>query len=240
MIERHFPALEVRLVGSAAAGVAGRNSDVDLTLVPRAEEWSGDGVTEATLRRLGELLESECAFFSQRLPRIRSTAAAATSLPVPYLPPASRMGPIPGVQRALVCVPIRCAMSGVAVVVTRSKAPSLVQSVDRASGIECDLAYRRGSRGAFAGVDKCALLRSFGAASPCFQPLVQLVKRWAKARRLVDPSDGKLNSFTFTLMVARRCLLFVLRPPTRFERSNAWGAHVAVCVQNVHEARLCF
>jgi hypothetical protein len=38
--------------------------------------------------------------------------------------------------------------------------------------------------------------------SPLFRPLTLLVKQWAKSRGLVDSTKGKLNSFTFALMVA--------------------------------------
>jgi len=88
------------------------------------------------------------------------------------------------------------------VIVTRAKAPDVIKCTHSASGIQCDIVAKIGPNGAFASVDKCALLREFSSGSPHFKPLALLVKQWAKARHLVDPAGRKLNSFTFTLMVA--------------------------------------
>mmetsp|Transcript_69276 Transcript_69276/g.109418 ORF Transcript_69276/g.109418 Transcript_69276/m.109418 type:complete len:623 (+) Transcript_69276:82-1950(+) len=90
----------------------------------------------------------------------------------------------------------------VEIVLTRSKAPDLVKCVDPRSGLQCDIVLRNGGNGAMASVDKAMLLRFFVQASIFFRPLVRVVKLWAKTRQLIDPVNGKLNSFTWTLMTA--------------------------------------
>ena len=88
----------------------------------------------------------------------------------------------------------------VVIVVTRSKAPSLVTGVDPDSGVRCDFSFRHGSGGGKAGVDKALLLRDMCAASVHLAPLAKLVKAWARARRLIDSANGQLNAFTWALM----------------------------------------
>lgn len=95
-----------------------------------------------------------------------------------------------------------CGMRDVQVVVTRSKAPSLVKCVDPKTATQVDVVVRHGTGGAVASIDKAALLLHFCRLSSYFCPLVLLVKHWAKSRQLVAPTAGKLNSFSWTLMVA--------------------------------------
>jgi len=100
------------------------------------------------------------------------------------------------------------------IVHTRSAAPDLLQYEDR--GVSVDVSLRHGSGGQSAGVAKASFVRSYNR-NPLVRSLSLLVKLWAKRRRLVDPTRGRLNSFAWALMaifyvqVSRPELLLVER-----------------------------
>lgn len=131
-------------------------------------------------------------------------ASGSSDLDFALVPASGVDGPLPelaleGLAKELES---RGGMRDVQVVRTRSKAPDVIKCVHEASGLPCDLVVHSEGLGSSANVAKCALLCHFGSASAHFRPLALLVKHWAKSRHLVDPAGRKLNSFTFTLMVA--------------------------------------
>lgn len=88
-------------------------------------------------------------------------------------------------------------MKQVEVIITRSKAPSLVRFVY--SGIHVDVSLRHGSDAKSVGVAKTELLRQYCTTST-EHTLLLLIKLWAKRRGMVDPTHGRLNSFSWMLM----------------------------------------
>lgn len=68
--------------------------------------------------------------------------------------------------------------------------------VEPQTGIHCDL-----SIGNTTGVFKSVLLAEVLAMEPRLRDLVVIVKKWAKANRLNDPTNGSFNSYCLTLLV---------------------------------------
>ncbi len=65
------------------------------------------------------------------------------------------------------------------------------------AGVECDI-----SIGSSNAVFKSTVLGYLTSIDSRFSPLVRLVKLWAKAKGLNDPSRGTFNSYTLTLVVS--------------------------------------
>lgn len=84
------------------------------------------------------------------------------------------------------------------VIFTRSKAPDLLRFHDGQISVDCSL--RHGSGGQSAGRAKAAFVRAH-STTPRVRALQLLVKLWAKKRALIDPTNGRLNSFAWALMV---------------------------------------
>ena len=92
-------------------------------------------------------------------------------------------------------------MHDVQVIVTRNAAPSLLKFVEPQTGISCDVTVRVGPTGKHAGCEKANLVRLFGEAVPQFRPLALLVKSWGHRRRLCNPGQRQLNTFSWIMMV---------------------------------------
>ena len=77
-------------------------------------------------------------------------------------------------------------------------------------GVQCDVSVNSD------GVFKSAVLGCLADMQPLYRALVRLVKAWARAQNLNDPSAGTLNSFAlsmFALFHCQACLPQPLLPP---------------------------
>lgn len=82
----------------------------------------------------------------------------------------------------------------------------IVQFKDPETGLQCDVCA-----GNDLALANTALLRAYSEADPRVRQLVAIVKAWARAHRLNDPSEASLSSYAIVLTVIAHCQS--LQPP---------------------------